>query len=96
MAWGQTRFMKRAVQKWGKGLVLRIPKAYAEAAQIRDGTPVELTLEKGAVLIKPVGRKPLSLSKLLKKVSPKNVHKQIDSGSAVECPFQNSVCSVAL
>ena len=34
--------MKTTVQKWGNSLALRLPKALAEEAKIREGSKVEL------------------------------------------------------
>lgn len=45
--------MKTKIQKWGNSLAARIPKSFAAELGIGDGSPVEMTLEAGAVVIKP-------------------------------------------
>lgn len=75
--------MKTAVQKWGNSLALRIPKAFAEQAQVRKGTAVNLTLEKGRLVVAPVRAKASSLKKLLARVTPDNIHSETDWGQPV-------------
>ena len=75
--------MITAVQKWGNSLALRIPKAYAKEACIEDGSPVELTLEKGMLVITPVRKKVWRLDDLLNSVTPQNRHDAVDTGGAV-------------
>jgi virulence-associated protein VagC len=41
------------VQKWGNSLALRIPKAFASQLNIELGTMVDLSLEKGRLVIAP-------------------------------------------
>jgi antitoxin MazE len=75
--------MKTAVQQWGNSLALRIPKAFAEQAKVKKGTPVRLTLEKGKLVMVPLSGKELTLKQLLAKVKPENIHCETDWGSAV-------------
>ncbi|MCX8512904.1 MAG: AbrB/MazE/SpoVT family DNA-binding domain-containing protein [Chthoniobacteraceae bacterium] len=75
--------MMTAVQKWGNSLALRIPKAYAEETQIRDGSCVDLSLQEGNLVITPVRKKTFTLEELLKDITPDNRHEAIDSGFAV-------------
>ncbi|HEX3043907.1 MAG TPA: AbrB/MazE/SpoVT family DNA-binding domain-containing protein [Bacillota bacterium] len=41
------------VQKWGNSLALRIPKAFASQLHIEPGSEVDLSLEKGSLVIAP-------------------------------------------
>jgi antitoxin MazE len=75
--------MKTAVQQWGNSLALRIPKAFAEQARVKKGTPVRLTVEKGKLVMVPLSGKELTLKQLLAKVKPENIHCETDWGSAV-------------
>jgi antitoxin MazE len=60
--------------KWGNSLALRIPKAVAEDAQLREGEPVTLTLAReGGLLIKSVRRK-YRLHQLVSRITAKNRH----------------------
>jgi antitoxin MazE len=56
--------MKVQVQKWGNSLALRIPKSFAVETGIENGSTVEVTLEKGAIVMKPV-REGINLEDLL-------------------------------
>src|SRR6266852_4636092 len=72
--------MKTRVQKWGNSLALRIPKAFAAEAGLREDTPVELTLREGEIVIQPVSRTPLTLDDLLRGVTEKNLHGEWNTG----------------
>ena len=74
--------MKTAVQQWGNSLALRIPKAFAAQAKFRKGSAVDLKLEKGRLVVTPIAEEPLSLKKLLSKVTRQNVHAETDWGPA--------------
>ncbi len=72
--------MKTAVQQWGNSLAVRIPRAFADQARVRKGTQVNLTLDKGRLVITPAQIKKVSLKKLLAKVTRSNVHPETDWG----------------
>jgi len=74
--------MKTVVQKWGHSLALRIPKTMAEHIKVKEGAPVEITEDKGNLLIKPTPAK-LSLKDLLSKVKPENLHGETKTGRPV-------------
>jgi antitoxin MazE len=42
--------MRIKIQKWGNSLAVRIPKAIAVESKIRQGSAVDLTLERGRVV----------------------------------------------
>jgi len=75
--------MITAVQKWGNSLALRIPKAYAKETDICDGTSVDLSLQAGSLVIKPVVKMAISLDDLLRDVTVYNRHEATDTGSPV-------------
>lgn len=74
--------MKTVVQKWGHSLALRIPKTMAEHIKVREGAPVEITEDRGNLLIKPTLEKP-SLKELLSRVKPENLHGETQTGRRV-------------
>ncbi len=74
--------MKTVVQKWGNSLALRIPKSMAEYIKVKEGGSVELTEEKGNLLIKPAQAKP-SLKELLSQIKPGNLHDETQTGRPV-------------
>lgn len=76
-------FMNTTVQKWGNSLALRIPSSVAKEIHVREGSPVELTVEEGRIVVKPAKKKKLSLAQLLKGITKENRHPEIDWGGPV-------------
>ena len=72
--------MKTAVQKWGNSLAVRIPKAFAEQARMRKGTPVNLTLKRGRLIVAPLRAEEITLKRLLAKLTAENLHPETDRG----------------
>ncbi|MBE0711787.1 MAG: AbrB/MazE/SpoVT family DNA-binding domain-containing protein, partial [Candidatus Aminicenantes bacterium] len=66
--------MKTHAQKWGNSLAVRIPKSFAEGMGIGNNAPVEMSLEEGALVIKPDRGLAWSLDALLAEVTDENVH----------------------
>ena len=74
--------MKTRVQKWGNSLAVRIPKSFAEGLGFENNAPVELSLEEGAVVIKPDKERTWDLATLLAEVTGENVHPSWETGEA--------------
>ncbi len=74
--------MKTKVQKWGNSLGLRIPKSFAEEAEIDDGQPVNIRLENGEIIIKSA-KPSFKLNNLLRQINPRNIHDEINTGDNV-------------
>ena len=72
--------MKTAVQRWGNSLALRIPKAFAQQAGVVKDAPVDLSLEKGRIIVIPRPPARVSLKKLLARVTPNNMHAETSWG----------------
>jgi antitoxin MazE len=68
--------MKTHAQKWGNSLAIRIPKSFAEGMGIGNNAPVEMSLEEGALVIKPDREQAWSLDALLAEVTDENVHSE--------------------
>jgi antitoxin MazE len=71
------------IQKWGNSLGLRIPRTLAAEVQVREGADVDLSVENGQLLVRPLRRRKYSLKGLLRKVSRRNLHHEISTGSTV-------------
>lgn len=66
--------------KWGNRLAVRIPKAVAEDAQLREGEAVTVSVTgEGSVVIKR-GRRKYRLSQLVSRMSTKNRHDETNWG----------------
>jgi antitoxin MazE len=75
--------MHTKIQKWGNSLGLRIPRSYAEEAQVEEGSTVDVSVENGCLRIRPLRARKYLLSDLLKRISRKNLHPEIVAGDAV-------------
>ena len=74
--------MLTKVQKWGNSLALRIPKAFALDAHLKNDSVVEVSLVDGQIVIKPVAAQVWSLEQLLSGVTSNNLHHKTDTGDA--------------
>ncbi len=75
--------MLTKVQKWGNSLALRIPKAFAEDAQLENESLVEISLVEGQIIITPIEAPSWTLEALLAGINKKNIHHEVDTGSTV-------------
>jgi antitoxin MazE len=75
--------MKTHVQKWGNSLALRIPKSFASEVGLKSDSPVEVSAEDGKLVIVPVAKPQLTLKQLLSKVTPENIHHEVETGPAI-------------
>ena len=75
--------MQTKIQKWGNSLGLRIPRSFAAEAQVEEGATVDLSVEDGRLLIRPLRVRKYALSALLRKISPRNLHGAVSTGRAV-------------
>ena len=75
--------MQTKIQKWGNSLGLRIPRSFAAEVQVTEGATVDLSVENGRLLVRPLRTRKYVLSDLLKKVSPRNMHREVSMGEAV-------------
>ncbi|HEV2176174.1 MAG TPA: AbrB/MazE/SpoVT family DNA-binding domain-containing protein [Terriglobia bacterium] len=60
--------------KWGNSLALRIPKAVAQDAQLREGEPVTVTLARQGGLVIKSARRKYRLHQLVSRITAKNRH----------------------
>jgi antitoxin MazE len=75
--------VKTRVQRWGNSLAIRIPKGCAEEVRVEQDTVVELSVEDGILLVRPVTSNRLTLEDLLAGISDDNIHGEVDFGPAV-------------
>ena len=75
--------MRTTIRKWGNSLGLRIPKALAEEAGVAAGSEVDIALVSGELVVRPRRRPRYDLGELLRGVTPKNLHEEIETGEAV-------------
>jgi len=74
--------MDAQISKWGNSLAIRLPKHLADQVQFTEGTSVTLSIEEGAIVLRKAGRS-YALDQLLAGITPENIHREIQTGSAV-------------
>ena len=75
--------MQTTIKKWGNSLALRIPKLFAINANLKINKTVDISIDKGSIIITPINKKEYSLEELLKGVNKSNLHGEIDTGAPV-------------
>jgi antitoxin MazE len=75
--------MVTKIQKWGNSLGLRIPKAYAEETGVAAGSEVDISVEDGELIIRPVIVRKIDLQQLLRGVNAENIHNEVETGKPV-------------
>ncbi len=75
--------METRVQKCGNSLALRIPQAFAAEMGLSQESLVELVLEEGQLVIRPVRDEQYRLEDLLTAITPDNLHGEVDTGVSV-------------
>jgi len=71
------------VQRWGNSLAVRIPKAFASQARLSVDGAVDISLDGNKLIIKAAPRRSPVLADLLARITPENIHEEIDFGPAV-------------
>ena len=62
---------------------LRIPRSFAEEAGVEAGSEVDLSIRGGDLVVKPARRRKYRLNELLKRITAKNLHAEVDTGPPV-------------
>ena len=75
--------MKTTAQKWGNSLAIRVPKSVAVQVGLKIKDDLEIEVQDGNVVLKPHVRRVYRLEDLVKRITPKNVHHEIDSGAPI-------------
>lgn len=68
-----SRTMRVTVSQWGNSLGLRLPKAIAAQLELKPGSELELHVDDGHLIARPVAASP-SLEELLAGITPTNRH----------------------
>jgi antitoxin MazE len=76
----------RWILQVGNNLALRIPKSVAQALNLRTGSRVELAIENGALVLRPIVRRErtrvYTIDELLRGMTKENVPQEVDWGEA--------------
>lgn len=74
--------MRAKVQKWGNSLAVRIPKPVAQEVGMVADLDVEMSVKGGTLVLAPT-RHHYTLEELVKGITAKNRHDEIDFGPPV-------------
>ena len=69
--------------QWGNSIGVRIPRDLAKKVGIGADSAVEIDEADGGVIIKPLQKKEYTLKELVKGITPKNRHDEVDFGRPV-------------
>jgi antitoxin MazE len=76
--------MKIRLAKWGNSLAVRIPAAFAKEIGASEGKRAEITVENGALVIRPATRgkqrRRYTLEDLMRGMTKENVHPETEWG----------------
>lgn len=75
--------MQTTIQKWGNSLAVRIPKTFVKEAHVACGTAVDLSVADGKIVIDPQMGSKYRLEDLLKGVTRRNLHAEVETGAPV-------------
>jgi antitoxin MazE len=75
--------MHTKIQRWGNSLGLRIPRAFAVEAGVDVGAEVALSVRDGNLIVRPTRRAKYRLDDLVRKITAKNLHREVDTGTPV-------------
>jgi antitoxin MazE len=75
--------MNTTVQKWGNSLALRIPRSVAKDVRLHQGSVVDIALVAGKIVVKPRRQRHYALAQLLRGVTTRNRHAELDWGGQV-------------
>lgn len=73
--------MATLVKKWGNSMAIRLPKAVADAAALREGTSVTIEARNGGVMVTPERKPAYRLESLVRKINSANRHKEAGTGN---------------
>ena len=71
------------VKKWGNSAAVRLPTSIMKATQLEVDEVVEVREDGGRIVIEPVRPRRYELSELLKGITKKNQHQEVDFGRAM-------------
>lgn len=75
--------MKTTAQKWGNSLAIRVPKSVALQVGLKEQDDLEIEVQDGNVVLKPHVRRVYRLEDLVKQITLKNVHGEVETGTSV-------------
>lgn len=75
--------MRTNIKKWGNSASVRIPASVMHAVRLSVNEPVEVREEAGRIVIEPLRQKEYDVNDLVRKITRKNLHAEVDFGRPV-------------
>lgn len=75
--------MKTRVCRWGNSLAIRIPKTVADEVKVTEESLVDVSVEDGTMVLRPMRSPEFDLDELLAGVTEANLHGEVDFGPCV-------------
>lgn len=73
-----------SIAKWGNSLALRIPSAFAREIDVRDGGAVDVSVDEGTLVVRPLhAAAHYDLEALLVGITDENRHGEVGTGDAL-------------
>ena len=73
--------MTVSIKKWGNSLALRIPKDIAKTLHIENDSVLELHIDDGAMVVKPLNH--TLLENLVSQIDAENMHTEVHTDEKV-------------
>jgi antitoxin MazE len=74
--------VRAVVKKWGNSASVRIPAAVMQAARLELNEAGDVREQSGRIVIEPVRPREYALGDLLKQITSKNLHEEVEFGPA--------------
>ena len=75
--------MRVRLQKWGNSLAVRIPRSFAAETGMADQGEIEMSLEDGGIVLRPVRAPTYSLDELVARITADNRQGEVEAGPGV-------------
>jgi antitoxin MazE len=72
--------MRIHIQRWGNSLAARIPAAFARTLGLEQNSQVEMRMTRSSLTITPVRKPRPRLDDLIGRITPENVHREVETG----------------
>ncbi|HLR77887.1 MAG TPA: AbrB/MazE/SpoVT family DNA-binding domain-containing protein [Burkholderiaceae bacterium] len=73
--------MRGVIKKWGNSAAVRLPAPALKSLRLNVEDNVEIRLENGCIILQPIQSCDYSLGELLSRITPDNLHPEIDFGT---------------
>lgn len=73
--------MRGVIKKWGNSAAIRLPAPLLRSLRLGIEDRVDMRIENNCIVLQPVLTHDYSLSDLLGKITPDNLHPEIDFGT---------------